>query len=112
MKLLERAKDLNTPRRNCMKTTKQELGKAIKKTIIKYKEIIFGIDSLLCIKCLDELRKQQVIDEKVYDQKLMDDTVKKLAWDSLQKNIAIDGVMMIGIRTGEVLGPEVDYTRS
>ena len=95
-----------------MKTTKQELGKGIKETIIKCKEIIFGIDSLLCIKCLDELRKQQVIDEKAYDQKLMDGIVRKLAWDRLQKNIAIDGVMMIGIRTGKVLGPEVNYTRS
>ena len=36
---------------------------------------------------LDELRKQQVIYEKVYDQKLMDDTVRKPARDELQKNI-------------------------
>ena len=62
------------------------------------------------LKCLDELRKQQVIDEKVYDQKLMADTVRKLAWDELQKNIAIDGDMMIDRRTGEVLGLEVGYT--
>ena len=43
--------------------TKQELEKAIKDTIIKYKEIIFGVDSPISIKCLDELRKQQVINE-------------------------------------------------
>ena len=55
--------------------TKQELEKAIKDTIINYKEIILGTDSPICIKCWDELRKQQVIDRKVYNQRLMADTV-------------------------------------
>ena len=41
--------------------------------IIKYKEIIFGADSPICIKCLDEPRKQHVIDKKMYDQKLIND---------------------------------------
>ena len=76
--LLELAKKLNIPRRNCMKT-KEELEEAIKDTIAKYKEIIFGPDSLVSMACLDELRNQQVIDEKVYDQKLMDDIIRKLA---------------------------------
>ena len=57
---------------------KQEFEKAIKDIVIKYKEIIFGVDSPICIKCLDELRKQQVLDEKVCDQKFMDDAVRKL----------------------------------
>ena len=61
--------------------TKEELEKAIKDTIAKYKEIVFGADSPTCMACLDELQKQQVIDKKVYDQNLMDDTVRKLAWD-------------------------------
>ena len=65
--------------------TKQELKKAIKDTIIKYKKIIFGANIPVCMAHLDELRKQQVIHKKVYDQKLMDDTVRKLAWDGLQK---------------------------
>ena len=60
--------------------------------------------------CLDELRKQQVIDKKVYYQKLMDDTLRKLVWDGLQKNIVKDGDTMIERRTGEVLDPEVDST--
>ena len=107
--LLEKEKELNIPLRNCMKT-KQELEKVIKDTIIKYKEITFGARSPICIKCLDELRKQQVINEKVYDQKLMDDAVRELAWNKLQKNIVIDGDMMIDRRSGEVLGHEVDYT--
>ena len=79
---------------------KEELEKVIKGTITKYKEIIFGADTPACMACLDELRKQKVIDEKVYDQKLMDDTVRKLAWDGLQKKILMDGDTMINRRTG------------
>ena len=45
----------------------------------------------------------------MYDQNLIGDTVRKLIRDKLQRNIAIDGDMMIDIRTGEVLGSEVDY---
>ena len=69
--------------------TKEELEEAIRDTITKYKEIIFGPDSPVCMVCLDELRKQQVIDKKVFDQKLMDDTLRKLACE-LQKNIVMD----------------------
>ena len=54
--LLELAKKLNIPRRNCMKT-KEELEKAIKDTIAGYKEIIFGADSPVYMVCLDELQK-------------------------------------------------------
>ena len=60
--------------------------------------------------CLSEVRKKQVINEKVYDQKLMEDTMRKLAWDELQKNIVMDDDMMIHGRTGEVLDLEVDFT--
>ena len=74
----------------------EELEKAIKDT--------------KCMKCMDKLRKQQVIDEKMYDQKFIDDTVKTLAWDELQKNIVMDGDMMMDIRTGEIFVPEVDNT--
>ena len=76
----------------------------------KYRQIIFGANSSVCMTCLDELRKQQVIDKKVYNQKLMDDTLRKLVWDGLQKNIVKDGDTMIERRTGEVLDPEVDST--
>ena len=38
----------------------------------------------------------------------MDDTIKKLAWEGLQKDIIMDGDSMIDKRTGKVLGPEVD----
>ena len=60
--------------------------------------------------CLEEPPKQQVIDKKVYRQKLIDDTVRKLAWDGLQINIVMDGDTMIDGRTGEVSDPEVDST--
>ena len=59
---------------------------------------------------LSELKKQQAIDKKVYDQKLMDDTERKLACDGLQRNIVMDGDTMIDRRTGEMLDPEVDST--
>ena len=60
--------------------------------------------------CQEELRRQQVIDQKVYDQKLMEDTIRNLAWEGLQKNIVMDGDTMIDKRTGEVLSPEADST--
>ena len=87
--LLELAKKLNIPRRNFMKT-REELEEAIKDTIKEYKEIIFGSDTPACMACLDELRKQQIIDQHVYDQKLMDDTIRKLAWEGLQKKYRVD----------------------
>ena len=67
MSLLELAKNLNIPLRNCMKT-KEELEEAIKDTITGYKEIIFGPGIPVCMACLDEFRREQVIDQKVYDQ--------------------------------------------
>ena len=88
--------------------TKEQLEEAIKDHITKYKEIIFGSDTLVCMACLDELRKQQVIDQKVYDQKVMENMMKKLAWEGLQRNIVTDRDMIINKRTGEVLDPEVD----
>ena len=107
--LLELARKLNIPRQNCMKT-KEELEEAIKDTITRYKEIIFGSDTLACMVCLEELWKQQAIDQHPYDQKLMEDTVRKLAWERLQRNIVMNGDKMIDKRTGEVLDPEVDST--
>ena len=89
---------------------KEELKEAIKDTIKRYKEIIFGSDTPACMACLDERRKQQIFDQKVYDQTVMEDTMRKLTWEGLQKNIVMDGDAMIDKRTGEVLNPEVDST--
>ena len=55
--LLELGKNLNMPRRNCIKA-KEELKEAVKDNIKGYKEIIFGSDTPVCMTCLDELRKQ------------------------------------------------------
>ena len=60
--------------------------------------------------CLEKRRKQQFIDQKIYDQKLVEDTIRILAWERLQKNIVVDSDTMIDKRTGEVLNPEVDFT--
>ena len=59
--------------------TKEELEEAIKDTITRYKEIVLSSDTPACMACLDELRRQQTIDQKIYDQRLMEDTMKKLA---------------------------------
>ena len=40
----------------------------------------------------------------------MTDTMRKLAWKGLQKNIVMDGDTIINNRTGEVLTPEIDST--
>ena len=90
--------------------TKEELQEAIKNTYTRYKEIIFGLDTPARMVCLDELRKQQITDQRVYDEKLMEDTMKKLTWERLQKNIVMDGDTMIDKRKGEVLDPEIDST--
>ena len=45
--------------------TKEEIEEAIKDTIKRHKEIIFGSDTPICMACLDKLRKQQIIDQYV-----------------------------------------------
>ena len=55
--MLELAKKLNIPRRNCMNTN-EELEEAIKDIITEYNNIIFGSDTPDCMACLDQLRKQ------------------------------------------------------
>ena len=77
-----------------------------------YKDIIFGSDSPTCMAYLEELRRQQVIDQKIYDQKLMENTMRKVTWEGLQRNIVIDGDRMIVKMTAEVLKPEVNSTYS
>ena len=60
--------------------------------------------------CLEKRRKQQFIDQKIYDQKLVEDTMRILAWEGLQKNIVVDSDTMIDKRTGEVLIPHTGKT--
>ena len=58
--------------------TEQELKNVIKGTITKYRESIFGVDSPICIKCLNELKQQRVTCERGFYQKLKDDARRKL----------------------------------
>ena len=60
--------------------------------------------------CPDEPLKQQIIDQKIYDQRLMEDKMRKTQWEGLQKNIVMDGDTMIHKGTGEVLDLEADST--
>ena len=76
-KLLEEAKALNIPRRNLMK--KDQLKQAIKDTISRYKELIFGSD-VSCKSCLSELYKQGKIDEKMHSKKLLEQGTRDLCW--------------------------------
>ena len=46
----------------------------------------------------------------MHDQKIIDDTLRKLAWDELQKHIVMDSDTTIDRRTGEVLYPEGNST--
>ena len=57
---------------------------------------------------MDELRKQQVVNKKVYDQKLMDDVVRQLALKHLQESDVMVGDMLIEKRRGEILNSKVD----
>ena len=63
--LLEEANKLNMPGQTCMKT-KEDLEKAIKDTMSKYKESIFSVDSPLYTEYLNEIRKQIKIDDYTY----------------------------------------------
>ena len=38
----------------------------------------------------------------------MEDTMRKLAWEGLQRYIAMDGYTMINKKRGELLDPEID----
>ena len=59
--------------------TKQEIKKATVETGRNYKDMIFVNDFPICVECLNELRKNHDIDEKVYNLKLRENTVSELA---------------------------------
>ena len=102
-KLLQEGKELNRSRPNLV--TGKDFQKLIKDTNTSCKEIIFGVNNPICIACLNELRKQQVINEIIYRKILLKAKVRKLDWD----NVVVDREMMIDKSKGEVLGPGVDY---
>ena len=115
-KLLEEAKALNIPRRNLMK--KDQLKQAIKDTISRYKEVIFGSD-VICKDCLNELKKQRKIDENTHSKKLLEQTVRDLSCQYVSDHcfhtrMLIDGEMTVCMDCGLILeesevSSEMDY---
>ena len=51
-----------------------QLKQAIKGTVERYKELIFGSD-VICKGCLNGLKKQRKIDEYTHTKKLLEQTV-------------------------------------
>ena len=104
-KLLKEAKALNIPRRNLMK--KDQLKQAIKDTVDRYKEIIFGSD-VICKNCLNELKKQRKIDEYTRSKKLLEQTVQDLSCQFVSDHCfhmrtLIDGEMTVCMDCGLIL---------
>ena len=98
-KLLEEANVLNTPRRTVMK--QDQLKHAIKDTISRYKELIFGSD-IICKDCLNELKKQRKIDEYTHRQNLLEQTIRDLS-HCFHTRTSIDGEMTVCMDCGPVL---------
>ena len=48
-----------------------------------------GNDTPTCTECLNELRNQHVINKRVNNQKLMENTIREPARESLWKNIGM-----------------------
>ena len=104
-KLLEEAKALNIPRRNLMKA--DQLKQAIKDTVERYKELIFGSD-VICKDCLNELKKQRKIDEYTHSKKLLEQTVRDLSCQFVSDHCfhtrkSIDGEMTVCMDCGLIL---------
>ena len=92
-KLLKEAKALNIPRRNLMK--KDQLQQAIKDTISRYKELIFG-SGVICKSYLLELHKQGKIDEKMHSKKLLEQVTRDLSCQyCCRTRTSIDGEMTV-----------------
>ena len=102
-KLPEEEKALNIPRRNLMK--KDQLKQAIKDTVDRYKEIIFGSD-VICKDCLNELKKQRKIDEYTHSKKLLEQTVRDLSCQfdhCCHTRTLIDGEITVSMDCGLIL---------
>ena len=102
-KLVEETKALNIPRRNLMK--KDQLKQAIKDTVDRYKEIIFGSD-VICKDCLNELKKQRIIDEYTQSKKLLEQTARDLSCQfdhCFHTRTLIDGEITVCMDCGLIL---------
>ena len=95
-KLLEEAKALNIPRRNLVK--KDQLKQAIKNTVDRYKELIFGSD-VICKDCLNELKKQRKIDDYTHSKKLLEQTVRDLSCQFVSDHCFLTRTLLDGEMT-------------
>ena len=99
-RLVEFAKKLNIPRRNVME--EDALRRTINETISRYKELLFPF--IRCKTCLEEMYKQEKIDEKTYSQKLLEQTIRDLSCQyCLHNETTIDGETLICTSCGTVL---------
>lgn len=64
--------------------SREDFQKVIENTIIKYKDIIFSVDSSINIKFLNEPRKQQVTEERVHNKFFLKETERKLTREHLK----------------------------
>ena len=104
-KLVEEAKALNIPRRNLMK--KDQLKQALKDTVERYKELIFGSD-VICKDCLNKLKKQRKLDEYTHSKMLLELTVRDLSCQFVSNHCfhtrtSIDGEMTVCMDCGLIL---------
>ena len=104
-KLLEEAKALNIPRRNLMKA--DQLKKAFKDTVERYKELIFGY-GVICKDCLNELKRQRKLDEYTHSKKLFEQTVRDLSCQFVSDHCfhmrtSLDGEMTVCMDCGLIL---------
>ena len=67
-----------------------------------------------CQHCLDERRKQRLIDDKLYDRRCMDNLIRKLVCTYCKHdNFAVDGDIRVCVACGtveETVCTEGDYT--
>ena len=78
---------------------KQGQEKIIAERHYENMNITFKDATVLCKKCSNKLRKQQIIDKRVHNQRLMENTVRTPARDSLRKNIIVDDGIVIDKKT-------------
>ena len=86
---------------------KDKLKQAIKDTVDRYKEIIFGSD-VICKGCLNELKKQRKTDEYTHSKKLLEQIVRDLSCQYVSNHcfhtrMLVDGGITVCMDCGLIL---------
>ena len=104
--LKKRAKELGIRRFSAMK--KEELLKVLEEA---EKEVYYK--SIHCDQCLDEQRKQRIIDEHTYNEKVLGSVIRQLVCEYCKhEDFAVDGELQICRRCGSIkeeVSTEGDY---